>query len=138
MFFRWAESHSIREAVRRIMKQFSLNAAVLLSLIVLLPTNFCRAQDATRTVEVHAKRFAFSPAEITVKKSETVKLVLTSDDVTHSLVIPDLNIKEPMTKGHLTEVTFTPTKAGDFKGKCGHFCGSGHGSMIFTVHVTDN
>jgi cytochrome c oxidase subunit 2 len=120
------------------MKQFSLNAAVLISFFFLFPTNYCHAQDATRTIEVHAKRFAFSPAEITVKKGETVKLVLTSDDVTHSLVISDLNVKETMPKGHTTEVIITPTKTGDFQGKCGHFCGSGHGSMIFTVHVTDN
>jgi cytochrome c oxidase subunit 2 len=138
MFFRQVESHPMREAVRRIMKQFSLNAAVLVLLVVLFSANFCHAQDATRTIEIHAKRFAFSPAEITLKKGETVKLLLTSDDVTHSLVIPDLNVKEIMKKGHTTEVTITPTKAGDFNGKCGHFCGSGHGSMIFTVHVTDN
>jgi cytochrome c oxidase subunit 2 len=104
----------------------------------LFPINFCHAQDATRSFEIHAKRFAFSPTEITVKKGETVKLMLTSDDVTHSLVIPDVNIKETITKGHTTEVTITPTKTGDFKGKCGHFCGSGHGSMILTVHVTDD
>jgi cytochrome c oxidase subunit 2 len=115
-----------------------LIAAVLVSLVFLSGTNFCRAQDPTRTVEIHAKRFAFSPAEITLKRGETVKLELTSDDVTHSLVIPDLNVNETIKKGHMTEVTITPAKAGDFKGKCGHFCGSGHGSMIFTVHVTDN
>lgn len=118
------------------MKQFSLNAAVLVLLVVLFPTNFCHAQDAARTIEIHAKRFSFSPAEITLKKDETVKLLLISDDVTHSLVIPDLNVKETIKKGHTTEVTITPTKTGDFKGQCGHFCGSGHGSMIFTVHVT--
>ncbi len=120
------------------MKQFSLNTAALVLLVSLFSTNFCYAQDATRTIEIHAKRFAFSPAEITVRKGETVKLVLTSDDVTHSLVIPDLNVKEIMKKGQTTGVTITPTKAGDFKGKCGHFCGSGHGSMVFTVHVTNN
>ena len=120
------------------MKRFSLNAAALVLLVSLFPTNFCHAQDATRTIEIHAKRFAFSPAEITVKKGEAVKLVLTSDDVTHSLVIPDLNVRQTIKKGQATEVTITPTKVGDFKGKCGHFCGSGHGSMVFIVHVTNN
>ena len=121
-----------------IMKQFNLIAGILVLLVVLFPATFWHAQDATRTIEIHAKRFAFSPAEISLKKGEAVKLILTSDDVTHSLVISDLNVNEIMKKGRTTEVTITPTKAGDFKGKCGHFCGSGHGSMIFTVNVTDN
>ena len=45
------------------------------------------AQDVARTIEIHAKRFSFDPTEITVKKGETVKLVVTSDDVEHSLSI---------------------------------------------------
>jgi cytochrome c oxidase subunit 2 len=39
--------------------------------------------------------------------------------------------------GHVTEVKLTPGTVGDFKGKCGHFCGSGHGSMVFTIHVVN-
>jgi heme/copper-type cytochrome/quinol oxidase subunit 2 len=27
---------------------------------------------------------------------------------------------------------------GDFKGKCGHVCGPGHGSMKFIVHVKNS
>jgi cytochrome c oxidase subunit II len=37
--------------------------------------------------------------------------------------------------GETAEATFTPTKAGDFVGHCSVFCGSGHGSMVFTLHV---
>lgn len=96
------------------------------------------AQDSARTIEIHAKRFSFNPAEITLKKGETVTLVLTSDDVPHSLVIDGLNVKGDMIKGQMTKVSVTPTADGDFKGKCGRFCGIGHGSMRFIVHVTDN
>jgi cytochrome c oxidase subunit II len=86
-------------------------------------------------IDVHAHRYAFVPAEITVKKGETVTLVLTSDDVAHSLLIKALGVNQAITKGHSAEVTFTPTAVGDFQGQCGRFCGSGHGSMLFTVHV---
>jgi|ERR1700733_13753779 len=96
------------------------------------------AQGSARTIEIHAKRFSFSPGEITRKKGETVKLVITSDDVTHSLVIPDLHVNALTTKGHPAEVTLTPDKVGDFAGKCGHFCGNGHGTMKFIAHVKDN
>lgn len=97
------------------------------------------AQDAAagRRIEIHAKRFSFVPAEITVDKNEPVTLALTSEDVTHALLVPGLHINATISKGHVTEVTFTADKAGDFPGKCGRFCGSGHGSMLFVVHVTD-
>ena len=95
------------------------------------------AQEQIRTIEIHAHRFAFSPAEITLKKGETVKLRLISDDVAHSLVVPGLEIKQEIPKGHSAEVTVTPNSTGDFRGQCGRFCGSGHGSMLFTVHVKD-
>jgi len=94
------------------------------------------AAGADRTIEIHAHRYAFTPSEITVKKGESVKLELFSDDVTHSLLIKDLGIDQTITKGKPAEVTFTPQKTGDLRGQCGHFCGSGHGKMTFVIHVT--
>ena len=94
--------------------------------------------EAGRTIEIHAHRYAFSPSEITVKQGETVRLKLISDDVPHSLLIKDLGINQVVTKGKPAEVTFTARQAGDFHGQCGHFCGSGHGKMKIAVHVTGN
>jgi len=95
------------------------------------------AQSSPRRIEIHARRFSFMPAEITIEKGETVTLALTSDDVPHSLLVEGLHINGTMTKGHVTEVTITPDAVGDFKGRCGRFCGSGHGSMLFVVHVIE-
>ena len=120
------------------MKSHLLKTVVISLCLVIATTGSCYAQEAVRVIEIHAKRFSFAPSEITIKKGETVKLVLTSDDVTHSLVIPDLHVNAKITKGHSTEVTITPNAAGDFHGKCGHFCGKGHGSMTFMVHVTQD
>ena len=108
----------------------------ILCLVLIAP--FSRAQDNVRTIEVHAKRFAFSPEEITITKGEKVNLVLTTDDVAHSLSIPGLKVNKEIVKDHPTTVEITSDKAGDFTGKCGRFCGSGHGSMRFVVHVKDN
>lgn len=94
-------------------------------------------ESAPRRIEIHARRFSFQPAEITLKKGETVTLALTSDDVAHSLLIEGLHVNGAMTKGHVTEVTITPAAVGDFRGRCGRFCGSGHGSMTFVAHVVD-
>ena len=96
-----------------------------------------RAQEPSRTIEIHAHRFSFVPSEITLKPGETVTLHLISDDVTHSLLIPGLKIDQEVSKGHPVDVTVTPSSPGDFPGKCGHFCGSGHGSMLFVVHVKE-
>ena len=106
-------------------------------LIALLIAMSGFAQPVTRRIEIHAQRFSFMPAEITIKKGETVTLALTSNDVPHSLLIEGLHINGTMTKGHITEVTITPDNVGDFKGRCGRFCGSGHGSMLFMVHVVE-
>jgi cytochrome c oxidase subunit 2 len=94
-------------------------------------------QASANRIEIHAKRFSFEPAEITLKKGETTTLALTSDDVPHSLLVDGLHINTPITKGHTSEVSVTPDTVGDFKGRCGKFCGSGHGSMTFVVHVVE-
>jgi cytochrome c oxidase subunit 2 len=117
-----------------LMKRLGMAAISAVSILV-LGVSSTVAQGAERTIEIHAKRFSFAPAEITLKAGETVKLVVTSEDVTHSLVIPDLQVNAQASKDHPAEVTITPQKVGDFKGKCGHFCGKGHGSMTFVAHV---
>jgi cytochrome c oxidase subunit 2 len=119
------------------MKRLGRTAVFLICAVFIQGVSATAAQNATRTIEIHAKRFSFSPAEITLKEGETVKLVLISEDVTHSLVIPDLRVNAQASKDHPAEVTITPEKVGDFKGKCGHFCGEGHASMKFVAHVTN-
>jgi cytochrome c oxidase subunit II len=86
-------------------------------------------------VEVTAKRFAFVPAEITLKKGEAVDLVLTSGDVAHGVRIRELHLDLHAEKGKSAEVTFTPSMTGTFIGHCSVFCGSGHGRMTLTIHV---
>jgi cytochrome c oxidase subunit II len=95
------------------------------------------AQAAPRRVEITAKRFAFEPGEITLKKGEPVVLVLKSEDVAHGLRFRELNVDVKAGAGGTAEVQFTPEKTGDFIGHCSVFCGSGHGSMILKLHVVD-
>jgi cytochrome c oxidase subunit 2 len=95
-----------------------------------------RAQSP-HTIALTAHRFAFVPNEITVKKGEPVILVIHSEDVSHGLVIDALGVRAEAKKGESTEVKFDPETTGTFEGKCAHFCGKGHGSMILTVHVTE-
>jgi cytochrome c oxidase subunit 2 len=109
-----------------------------LALTLIFHSTFWAGTQPGRTSEIHARRrHAFSPAEITVRKGETVRLELISDDVPHSLQIKDLGLNETVTKGRPAEILLNPRQAGDFRGQCGRFCRSGHGQMMFAIHVTE-
>jgi cytochrome c oxidase subunit II len=95
------------------------------------------AQANARRVEITAKRFDFTPAEIILKKGEPVVLVLKSEDVPHGLRFRELNLNIKASKGQTGEVPFTPTQTGDFTGQCSVFCGSGHGHMKLVLHVVE-
>ncbi len=93
--------------------------------------------DTPREIDISAKRYEFTPNEITVKRGESVVLVLHSEDVTHGLQIKELGIKTDVPTGKGVEIPLTATDVGDFNGMCNHFCGMGHGGMTFVVHVVD-
>jgi len=94
------------------------------------------AADEPRRIEITAKRFAFEPAEITVKKGEAVNLIFHSEDVTHGIKFKELDLQTEISKGE-SELKLTADKVGDYVGHCSHFCGVGHGSMTLTLHVTE-
>jgi len=100
-------------------------------------SGFSSVPESPKRIEVSVKKFAYTPSEITLKKGEPVVLVLTSDDVAHGLKFKELNLNTTFSKGKPSELAFTPDKAGDFVGHCSVFCGSGHGSMTLTLHVTE-
>lgn len=95
------------------------------------------SQPAPRRIEVTARRFSFTPSEITVRKGHPVVLVLKSEDVGHGIRIRELNINLKVKAGGTAEVQFTPEKTGDFVGHCSVFCGAHHGSMAIRLHVVD-
>ena len=88
-----------------------------------------------RVIDITAKRFGFTPDTITLKKGETVKLRLHSEDVIHGFFSRQLKIDEEVEPGKTTEITLTPQAAGTFKTICDHFCGAGHGNMAMTIVV---
>jgi len=96
-----------------------------------------RAEEGPRVIVITAKRFEFSPKKITLKKGETVRLQLKSEDVTHGLFVRPLGIDKDITPGETTEVTVTPQVAGRYRAICDHFCGAGHGGMKMTIVVED-
>ena len=102
-----------------------------------LPSLIAWPDDSPQRIEITARRFAFTPGEITLKRGQPVVLVLKSVDVAHGLRFRDLNVEVKVGAHGTSEVRFTPQKTGDFVGHCSVFCGSGHGGMALTMHVVD-
>lgn len=91
--------------------------------------------DDVPVIEITAKRFAFSPDKITLKKGQTVKLRLHSEDVTHGFFLRPLKLDEEIPAGQTKDVTVTAQVAGTFMTICDHFCGAKHGNMSMTIVV---
>jgi len=130
----------------KILKTTLLAATCGLALSTFAPrTNLARAQEAAnaateptaKVVEISAKKFEFTPAEITLKKGEPVILRLTSSDRVHGFMSKPLKIDTDIAAGKTTDVEVTPDAAGDFTVICDHYCGLGHGNMKMKVSVVE-
>jgi cytochrome c oxidase subunit 2 len=110
--------------------------AVVASLLAVASPR-ARAEEGGRVIVITAKRFEFSPSEITLKKGETVTLQLKSEDVTHGFFVRPLGIDTDIAPGETRQLTLTPQAAGRYRVICDHFCGAGHGGMKMTIVVED-
>ena len=114
-----------------------LKIVITLAAALLFCGDLVVGPETPRRIEITASKFSYSPNQITLKKGEPVVLVLHSTDTTHGLKIPDLNVNTEIKKGKESEIPLDPTQTGHFKGKCAHFCGSGHGSMTIEIDVVE-
>jgi cytochrome c oxidase subunit 2 len=90
-----------------------------------------------KVIAITAKRFEFTPNEITLKKGETVVLRLTTADRVHGFFSRALKVDTDIPPGKTTEVAVTPDTAGVFPIICDHYCGTGHGNMKMKVVVVE-
>jgi len=99
--------------------------------------NLARANDEPKVIEITAKKFEFSPAQITLKKGEPVILRLSSSDRVHGFMSKPLKIDTDIPADKSEDVAVTPDTAGDFVVICDHYCGTGHGNMKMKVTVVE-
>jgi cytochrome c oxidase subunit II len=66
---------------------------------------------------------------------QPVRLVLSSEDVIHSLFIPAFRLKRDAVPGRYNKTWFQATRVGEFPLLCSEFCGTGHSDMVAKVVV---
>jgi heme/copper-type cytochrome/quinol oxidase subunit 2 len=87
--------------------------------LLLLPALVATARagdlgEEPRAIAITARRFEFVPSTITLKKGETVKLFVTSEEVTHGFFFRLLKIDTDVVPGETRQITVTPQSAGTF------------------------
>jgi len=68
---------------------------------------------------------------------ELVEFRLDSRDVIHSFWIPAFLYKLDMFPNHTNTFQVTPTKVGQYAGKCAELCGDYHSAMLFNVEIVE-
>lgn len=76
-----------------------------------------------------------SGAELHVPKGVPVRLVLSSQDVIHSLYIPNFRVKKDCVPGRYNRMWFNATETGVFPIYCAEYCGTSHSEMLGKVVV---
>ena len=94
------------------------------------------AKPRERVIKVVAKKFEFVPADIRVKKGETIVLQFTAPEVPMGFSLPDFGMRTDIVPGKVATLRLVPEKTGRFAFVCDFFCGSGHEDMQGALTVT--
>jgi cytochrome c oxidase subunit 2 len=73
--------------------------------------------------------------ELHIPVGRPVELVLTSQDVIHSMWVPNITGKKDLIPGHTNTEVLIAERPGIYSGQCAEFCGLQHAQMRLTVHA---
>jgi len=93
------------------------------------------AQSDDQVIKILARRFTYTPNQLTLKKDVPVVLELTTADVLMGFSLPDFNLRTDIMPDQIARLRLVPDKLGTFEFLCDIFCGSGHESMSGTLTV---
>jgi cytochrome c oxidase subunit 2 len=77
------------------------------------------------------------PPTLYLPQGESVKFTLHSNDVIHSFWVPAFLFKMDVVPGRHNHFSFTPTREGDYLGRCAELCGVYHSRMLFNVKIVN-
>ena len=92
-------------------------------------------QPKAKVIKIVARRWTYTPNQLTLKKGVPVVLELTTLDVLMGFSVPDFQVRADIVPGKASRVNLTPDKVGTFTFLCDIFCGSGHETMDGTITV---
>lgn len=118
-------------------KIFWLGAIIALSGLLGFAGVYANSTTEELVIRITAKKFEYSPREITLKKGVPVVIELTSLDRVHGFNLPDFKTRADVIPGMVTRVRIVPDKAGTFDFFCDVFCGDGHEEMSGKIIVKD-
>src|SRR5437899_8924251 len=93
---------------------------------------------AEQVVHITAKRFEYTPSEITLKKGVPVILELTALDRDHGFKVPEFGIRADLKPGEVARVRIVPDHTCRFEFRCDVFCGDGHEDMAGQIVAVDS
>jgi len=73
--------------------------------------------------------------ELHVPVNQTVRLLMSSQDVIHSFFVPAFRVKQDAVPGRYTSTWFKATETGRYRLYCAEFCGKDHSRMTGWVYV---
>jgi cytochrome c oxidase subunit 2 len=73
--------------------------------------------------------------DLHVPVDKTIRVILKSRDVIHSLFVPQLRLKQDAVPGHAIPVWFKAVQPGKYEIPCAELCGFGHSGMRGWLHV---
>ena len=92
-------------------------------------------EDAVNGQTVHTVGTPADLPTLMLPVGEKVRIRLSSPDVIHPFWVPSFLFKLDVIPGQRNTFEITPTKQGEFKGKCAELCGQDHARMLFNVEV---
>lgn len=98
---------------------------------------YVAAQPDEQVIKITARRFEYTPREVTLKKGVPVILELTTEDILMGFNAPDLGVRADIVPGRTVRLRVVPTKVGKVDFLCDVFCGSGHEEMNGLITVVE-
>jgi len=101
------------------------------------------APDDSYEIQVLAKKWSWNfvypnghvEPDLHVPVDQPIRLLMTSDDVIHSLYIPAFRLKMDIVPGRYTKTWFHATETGKHQLYCAEYCGTQHSTMLAKVVV---
>ena len=117
-------------------KQILLAMGMIILLVLLVgcsktaPASAVAMDGPLKEIHIQMSNWNFVQDPVTIQKGDQVRLLVTSKEGTHGIMIPDLELStDKIAPGEEQTLEFVAQEAGTFQYYCNVPCGPGHRSM---------